>query len=409
MTAPRERHRAARLPGRGGRVRASSRRASTSRCSSADAGCAAAASSPTNRAQAAPVARLARAPRGGPRARGRRQRRLRQRRHRRARASPTRATMAALVARELGCRAGRGAGRLDRRDRRARCRWSKRARGHRARRRRALAARAARDAARAILTTDTHAKEVVVEFPLGRRDARASAAMAKGAGMIAPNMATMLAFFTTDAAVEPAPAARGAARGRGREPQPHHRRRRHLDQRHGRDPGQRRAAGAPAITRRRAATTTPSAARSPRPRARSRELIVRDGEGATRVAEVRVEGAAHDGRRRPHRAHRGRVAAREDRAPRRRPELGPRPGRRGPRRASTLDIEPASTSIWATSGSREGGAARDYDEAPARRARCSRIRCGSAIRLARGRRASGWIWTCDLSHGYVDINAHYRS
>jgi N-acetylglutamate synthase/N-acetylornithine aminotransferase len=23
--------------------------------------------------------------------------------------------------------------------------------------------------------------------------------------------------------------------------------------------------------------------------------------------------------------------------------------------------------------------------------------------------ASGWIWTCDFTHGYVDINAHYRS
>ena len=30
------------------------------------------------------------------------------------------------------------------------------------------------------------------------------------------------------------------------------------------------------------------------------------------------------------------------------------------------------------------------------------------IRLAEGQ-ASGWMWTSDLSHGYVDINAHYRS
>jgi glutamate N-acetyltransferase/amino-acid N-acetyltransferase len=56
------------------------------------------------------------------------------------------------------------------------------------------------DAARAILTTDTHAKEVVVRsggFTVG--------GMAKGAAMLAPNMATMLAVLTTDAAVEPAP------------------------------------------------------------------------------------------------------------------------------------------------------------------------------------------------------------
>ena len=30
------------------------------------------------------------------------------------------------------------------------------------------------------------------------------------------------------------------------------------------------------------------------------------------------------------------------------------------------------------------------------------------VRLREGE-ASSWIWTCDLSHGYVDINAHYRS
>ncbi|MET1111019.1 MAG: bifunctional glutamate N-acetyltransferase/amino-acid acetyltransferase ArgJ [Allosphingosinicella sp.] len=54
----------------------------------------------------------------------------------------------------------------------------------------------AHDAARGILTTDHQAKEVLVEgstFTLG--------GMAKGCGMIAPNMATMLAFLTTDADV----------------------------------------------------------------------------------------------------------------------------------------------------------------------------------------------------------------
>jgi len=54
----------------------------------------------------------------------------------------------------------------------------------------------AHDAARGILTTDHQAKEVVIKgstFTLG--------GMAKGCGMIAPNMATMLAFLTTDADV----------------------------------------------------------------------------------------------------------------------------------------------------------------------------------------------------------------
>jgi glutamate N-acetyltransferase / amino-acid N-acetyltransferase len=54
----------------------------------------------------------------------------------------------------------------------------------------------AHDAARGILTTDHQAKEVVV-----RRSNFTLGGMAKGCGMIAPNMATMLAFLTTDADV----------------------------------------------------------------------------------------------------------------------------------------------------------------------------------------------------------------
>ena len=60
-----------------------------------------------------------------------------------------------------------------------------------------LSANGAEDAAKGILTTDTHRKEALVRgstFTLG--------GMAKGCGMIAPNMATMLAFLTTDADVE---------------------------------------------------------------------------------------------------------------------------------------------------------------------------------------------------------------
>ncbi|MDA1184893.1 MAG: bifunctional glutamate N-acetyltransferase/amino-acid acetyltransferase ArgJ [Acidobacteria bacterium] len=59
------------------------------------------------------------------------------------------------------------------------------------------------DAARAIMTTDISPKEcaVTVTTPRG---AFTIGGMAKGAGMIEPNMATMLGFLTTDAAVSPA-------------------------------------------------------------------------------------------------------------------------------------------------------------------------------------------------------------
>jgi glutamate N-acetyltransferase/amino-acid N-acetyltransferase len=55
-----------------------------------------------------------------------------------------------------------------------------------------------RDAAKGILTTDTRPKEAAMV-----RDDYAVGGMAKGCGMLQPNMATMLAFLTTDAAVEP--------------------------------------------------------------------------------------------------------------------------------------------------------------------------------------------------------------
>ncbi len=58
-------------------------------------------------------------------------------------------------------------------------------------------------AAEAIMTTDTVAKEVAVEFLLGGTPVRLGG-MAKGSGMICPNMATMLCFLTTDAAIAPA-------------------------------------------------------------------------------------------------------------------------------------------------------------------------------------------------------------
>ena len=58
------------------------------------------------------------------------------------------------------------------------------------------------DAAAAIMTTDTVMKEAAVEFEIGGKTCRLGG-MAKGSGMIHPNMATMLVFLTTDAAIAP--------------------------------------------------------------------------------------------------------------------------------------------------------------------------------------------------------------
>ncbi len=53
------------------------------------------------------------------------------------------------------------------------------------------------DAAEAIMTTDTRVKEIAVEFEVGGKTCKIGG-IAKGSGMIHPNMATMLVFITTD-------------------------------------------------------------------------------------------------------------------------------------------------------------------------------------------------------------------
>ena len=57
------------------------------------------------------------------------------------------------------------------------------------------------EAAKAIMTTDTVHKEVAYEFEVGGKKA-VIGGMAKGSGMIHPNMCTMLGYVTTDAAIE---------------------------------------------------------------------------------------------------------------------------------------------------------------------------------------------------------------
>lgn len=67
----------------------------------------------------------------------------------------------------------------------------------------ALQADGGHDVALAIMTTDTVHKEVAIELELGGKKVTLGA-VAKGSGMIHPNMATMLGFITTDAAISSA-------------------------------------------------------------------------------------------------------------------------------------------------------------------------------------------------------------
>lgn len=57
------------------------------------------------------------------------------------------------------------------------------------------------DAMRAIMTSDTRPKTFAIEVPCGKNGSFRIGGIAKGAGMICPNMATMLCFITTDAKI----------------------------------------------------------------------------------------------------------------------------------------------------------------------------------------------------------------
>jgi glutamate N-acetyltransferase/amino-acid N-acetyltransferase len=257
-------------------------------------------------------------------------------------------------------------------------------------------------AARAIMTTDTRPKEFVAELTLGGTTVRVGG-MAKGAGMIAPNMATMLAFFTTDAAVDPGLLQRALREAVGETLN-----RITVDG----DTSTNDmavilasgASGAPAI---REEDASFSAFRHELYRTAGwlAEAIVRDGEGATRVAEVRVEGAGSV-------AEGDRVARTIAESPLFKTALhggDPNWGRiLAAAGRSGVGFDPGRVSIWLGDVFvAENGAAREYSEALAHEAMLAdpvRVR----VHLGQGDHVS-WIWTCDLTRAYVDINAHYRS
>jgi glutamate N-acetyltransferase/amino-acid N-acetyltransferase len=256
-------------------------------------------------------------------------------------------------------------------------------------------------AARAIMTTDTRPKEAVAGFPVEGAEARVGA-MAKGAGMIAPNMATMLAFFTTDADVEASLLGNALREAVGESLN-----RITVDgDTSTNDMAVILASGAvgPRID---GGGTCYDAFRGALTRAARgvAEMIVRDGEGATRLAEVRVEGARSAGEA-------DRVARAVAESPLVKTALhggDPNWGRiLAAVGRSGVDLDIGTVDIWLGEvWVAERGRARVYEEADAHAAVTAdpvRIR----IRLGEGP-ASGWMWTCDFSRDYIDINAHYRS
>ncbi len=261
---------------------------------------------------------------------------------------------------------------------------------------------AARRAARAILTTDTRPKEAAAQVTLEDGRGISVGGMAKGAGMIHPQMATMLAFVTTDAPAAPSLLAellRSATVGSFNQVT--------VDGdgstndcvillSSGRARGGEVAAGSGDAHRLEEAVGAVC-------RSLARQIAA-DGEGARTLIEVQVTGARDDAQARSvaravagsnlvkaavHGAdpNWGRIAAAAGRSG---AELDP----------DWLRVQIGPIIVY-------DGAPRPFDERRASRALAGRV---ASLRLALGLGdGEGEAWGCDLSAEYVAINSEYRT
>ncbi len=261
------------------------------------------------------------------------------------------------------------------------------------------------DAAAAIMTTDTRVKLRSARVNCGEGTFSVTG-IAKGSGMIKPDMATMLAYVATDAAVAPtalrALAAEVAAVSFNRIT---------VD-------GDTSTNDALALIATGAAGNDPVAdASTPAYEALRAALeavcvalaqdIVRDGEGATKFVTVRVDGGHSE-------ADCRRVAYAVAESPLVKTALfasDPNWGRIlaaiGRAGAERLAIDEVDIDIGSLAIVRAGQPMADFDEAPVAQA----MKQGDIdidIRIGAGP-CSTTVWTCDFSYDYVKINAEYRS
>jgi len=260
------------------------------------------------------------------------------------------------------------------------------------------------DATHAIGTTDTFAKGAVATAIVGGRPIRI-AGIVKGSGMIAPDMATMLGFIFTDAAVAASllqDMLRAATAGTFNAIT--------VDSDTSTSDTVLAFATGAAGNAVLAAATDPGAdafaAALTDVCRQLAHLVVRDGEGATKFVAVTVEGAEDDRAAKVIAlsiansplvktaiaggdANWGRVVMAVGKA-----------GEAADR--DRLDIR-FGTTLVASGGRVVDG----YDEAPvAAHLAGSDIDIGVDLRLGDGRAR---VWTCDLTHGYISINGDYRS
>jgi len=270
---------------------------------------------------------------------------------------------------------------------------------------RALGAGHWQDAAEAIMTTDTFAKGASRKVRIGKTQVTISG-FAKGSGMIAPDMATMLGFVFTDAKI-PAPVLQRLVRWAADE-------------------------SFNAITVDSDTSTsdtvlmfaTGQAKGQPRIksaadkhladfRAALRDVfvdlaqqVVRDGEGAQKFVTINVKGAESK------RAARA-VGLAVANSPLVKTAIAGEDANWGRivmavgKAGEKADRDRLSIAVGGVPITRLGQLVPGYDEAPvAAHMKGLEIDIDIDLGIGRGR---GTVWTCDLTHGYISINADYRS
>ncbi len=259
-----------------------------------------------------------------------------------------------------------------------------------------------RDAAEAIVTTDTFPKGACAEATIGGTTVRI-AGFAKGSGMIAPDMATMLGFVFTDANI-PAPLLQKL-----------------LARSNDRSFNAVTVDGDTSTSDTVLLCATGAAGNAPPADLRSlrafenaldsvmidlAQQIVRDGEGASKFVTVTVSGAASA------RAAR-RIGLTIANSPLVKTAIAGEDANWGRivmavgKAGEKADRDRLSIAIGGVTITENGQLVPGYDETPvAEHMKETEIDIDVDIGIGRGRAI---VWTCDLTHGYISINADYRS
>lgn len=261
------------------------------------------------------------------------------------------------------------------------------------------------DASQAIMTTDIVGKAVSRQLKLGGVTVTVTG-IAKGSGMIHPNMATMLGYIATDAAVtqpmlqkmvsQASDASFNCITVDG-------------------DTSTNDAlmliatgkSGAPAITQENSEAYKQLQATVTEVATLLAQAIVRDGEGATKFMTIKVEGGTTA-------AECKQIAYAVGRSPLVKtaffasdPNLGRILAAIGYAGIADLDVEKIRLYLDEVLVAEKGGRAASYREEDGQRI-MQQSDIGIRVVLGRGN-AAATVWTCDFSYDYVKINASYRS